>query len=100
MKRLATTISQEPHPFQEKPGYALEYHTDTGIENPRVLSSEDRVSLPVVALGQYPPEIVDKAKRYESILTDPIAAQAMLANTEDLLDRIRERRRRPSKGRS
>lgn len=94
---LATAMAQSNTPRQEKPGYALEYHTDTGVENPRTLSPEDHVRMPVVALGQYPPEVVDKAKRYEPILTDPIAAQGMLADTEDLLDRIRERRRQRSK---
>lgn len=89
---LATVMSLSNTPRQEKPGYALEYHSDTGVENPRTLSPEDHVRMPVVALGQYPPEVVDNAQRFEPILTDPIAAQAMLGKTEDLLDQIRERR--------
>lgn len=90
---LATTMASSIHPDQKGPGSVLEYRTDTSVDNPHVLCPEDNVSMPVVALGQYPPEIVDKAERYRSVLTDPIAAQAMLANTENLLDRIRERRR-------
>lgn len=77
----------------KKVGYAIEFHTDSGVDYPRTVGPYDTVELPIVALGQHPPEVVDNAQRYEPILTDPIAAQAMLGKTEDLLDRIRERRR-------
>lgn len=90
---LAIAMTETQCPHQEKLGYPLEYHTDTGVDNPRVLRPEDNVSIPSVALGQYPPHVVDKARRYHSILTDPIAAQAMLGKTEELLELIRERRR-------
>lgn len=95
---LAVAMAETAHPRQEKPGYPLTFYVDTDAENPRVLRAEDHVSMPIVALGQYPPEIVDRAKD-NAALVDPYAAQALLVKTEDLLDRIRkEKRKRKSHG--
>lgn len=77
-------------PTQEKDGYALEFRTDTGPENPRTIGPFDSIDMPVVAIGKNPPDIVNRAEQYGALFTDPNAACELLVRTRGLLDRIRE----------